>query len=66
MPIYEYRCRKCDHQFEKFRPMDDDGSELACPECGRRSPDRVLSVFAASAKTAESGGAGGCGPSGFS
>jgi len=65
MPIYEYRCRKCSHRFERIRPMDDDGSELECPECGRRAPERVLSVFAASTGSPGGGSAGGCGPSGF-
>jgi putative FmdB family regulatory protein len=65
MPIYEYRCRKCSHQFERIRPMDDDGADLECPECGRRAPERVLSVFAASTGSPDGGPAGGCGPSGF-
>ena len=32
MPLYEYRCTACAHQFEKLRPFDDHVS--CCPECG--------------------------------
>lgn len=33
MPIYEYLCRKCGHDFEKLMPM---GAPTPgeCPECG--------------------------------
>jgi len=54
MPIYEYRCRACDHVFEAIRPLGDAGQDLTCPTCGERSPERILSVFAARA------GSGGC------
>ncbi len=33
MPIYEYRCRKCGHQFEKIRKFSDPPLKK-CPECG--------------------------------
>jgi putative FmdB family regulatory protein len=66
MPIYEYRCPQCRHLFEAIRPMGDDGSELDCPECGRRGPELVPSVFGTSSGATSSGG-GGCAPSsGFS
>jgi len=56
MPIYEYRCRKCESTFEAIRPMGDDGEDLRCPECGADRPARKPSAFAA----------GGCGRSGSS
>jgi putative FmdB family regulatory protein len=33
MPTYEYRCRVCGYQFEKFQQMTDDAEKL-CPDCG--------------------------------
>jgi len=33
MPIYEYRCEKCQHQFELFQKITDDPVK-DCPECG--------------------------------
>lgn len=32
MPLYEYRCRKCNHQFEIQQSFSDDALTV-CPEC---------------------------------
>lgn len=32
MPVYEYRCRNCDHQFEIQQSFTDDALTV-CPEC---------------------------------
>ena len=32
MPTYEYECRRCKHQFEKFQGMKDKPLER-CPKC---------------------------------
>ena len=32
MPTYEYECRKCGHQFEKFQPITADPVKT-CPKC---------------------------------
>jgi putative FmdB family regulatory protein len=36
MPTYEYRCRKCGHQFEVFHGMRDDAPRR-CPKCRGRA-----------------------------
>lgn len=33
MPLYEYRCKSCDHQFEIQQSFSDDPLTV-CPECG--------------------------------
>jgi putative FmdB family regulatory protein len=33
MPVYEYRCRTCEHQFEIQQSITDDNL-TECPECG--------------------------------
>ena len=33
MPIYEYRCDECSHQFDVFQKITDDPVSV-CPECG--------------------------------
>jgi putative FmdB family regulatory protein len=32
MPVYEYRCRTCDHQFEIQQSFSDDALTV-CPQC---------------------------------
>jgi putative FmdB family regulatory protein len=49
MPIYEYTCKDCDSQFEKFvRSMT---SEVAvkCPHCGGTHVNKGWSVFGTNA-----------------
>lgn len=38
MPMYDYRCSKCEHQFEEFQKMKDRKKPLkrACPNCGEK------------------------------
>ncbi len=63
MPLYEYSCKACDHQFEALVR----GSEAPeCPACQGRELERRLSVFAAhtsgaAAKAASPGPCGACG-----
>jgi putative FmdB family regulatory protein len=45
MPLFEYRCRSCGHEFEKLvRPHVPE--TLNCPECQSDSLERLLSAFA--------------------
>ena len=47
MPIFEYICQECEHQFEALVY----GKEKAdCPKCHSRKLSPQLSVFAVSAK----------------
>jgi putative FmdB family regulatory protein len=60
MPIFEYVCKECDHQFEALVY----GSEKAeCPKCHGKKLSQQLSVFAVAAKgaSAPSRAAGPCG-----
>ena len=36
MPIYEYRCNKCDKCFEQLVFPSDDPHSLECPSCGEK------------------------------
>ncbi len=50
MPIYEYNCQQCDHQFSKRRSMSAADQPVTCPECGSPNTKRALSLFAAPCK----------------
>jgi len=63
MPIFEYICQECDHQFEALVFGRD---KAECPKCHGRKLAPQLSVFAVSAKngstsSAPSGPCGSCG-----
>jgi putative FmdB family regulatory protein len=66
MPIFEYICKECDHQFEALIY----GKEKAeCPKCHSKKLTTQLSVFAVSAKgastsSAQAGPCGSCSSSG--
>ncbi len=46
MPIYEYRCPKCNLEFELRRGFNESDAEILCPRCGAKGPIRLLSRFA--------------------
>lgn len=60
MPIYEYRCEDCGHQFEKIRSFSKKDEKIECPICGKENTERVLSVFS----SGSSGYKRKCSPSG--
>jgi putative FmdB family regulatory protein len=45
MPIYEYRCLKCDRSFEALVRNGHDGAQ--CPHCRGTKLAREMSTFAA-------------------
>ena len=45
MPIYEYRCGKCGHEFELRRSFSQAEEPAPCPKCGGKG-EKLLSVFA--------------------
>jgi putative FmdB family regulatory protein len=49
MPIYEYACRTCGHEFETLVRS---GAIPDCPSCHSTELDKRLSVFATAGTTA--------------
>ena len=45
MPIYEYQCRECKHQFETIRKVSDEPLTV-CPACGRPALKKLISKAA--------------------
>lgn len=46
MPIYEYRCDECGHQFDYVAKRLTDAPDV-CPECGTKTLKKLLSAFSA-------------------
>jgi putative FmdB family regulatory protein len=47
MPIYEYACRSCQHEFEQLIRT---GDTPACPKCQGQDLERLLSLSAVSSE----------------
>jgi putative FmdB family regulatory protein len=63
MPIFEYVCKECDHEFEALVYGHE---EAECPKCRSKKLSQQLSVFAVAAKgastpTRTAGPCGSCG-----
>ena len=67
MPIFEFRCNKCNHVFEEFVFSSNvDTSQLECPQCGENNVQKLMSAFSSSfGSSAGSGSSASCGSSGF-
>ncbi len=44
MPIYEFRCLKCDELFEILTARADEAVEMRCPKCAAAEFERVMSA----------------------
>ena len=49
MPIYEFKCHKCNECFEILVMTSDDRVELRCPHCRSEDFERILSCANVSA-----------------
>lgn len=43
MPIYEYQCKTCDHEFERL-VFTHDNSKVECPECKSFDVNKKMSA----------------------
>jgi putative FmdB family regulatory protein len=63
MPIYEYKCSKCAHEFEVIHGVSDRGEKVTCPKCGASKPQRMMSAFSCGSPLgSESGAISSCAP----
>ena len=46
MPIYDYRCNTCGHEFELFQSMSE-GVKKKCPECNKLKLERLIGTGSA-------------------
>ena len=70
MPIFEFQCPDCGHQFEELILGGGGAAELQCPKCNKPGVEKLLSVFSnariASDSSAASGASCGSASSRFS
>ena len=43
MPIYEYQCEKCEHQFDTLQKLSEKPLKK-CPECGKMALNKLVSA----------------------
>ncbi|MBW2609056.1 MAG: zinc ribbon domain-containing protein [Deltaproteobacteria bacterium] len=70
MPIYEYRCNKCENAFEQLVFPSDNEDKFICPSCGGKDISRIASSFSCGSDSSPGSGlsSSACSPSasGFS
>ncbi len=69
MPLYEFTCKKCGHNFEELVSLSELASDqICCPACKSKRLERGFSAFATGSNTTDGGGgfsSGSCGSGGF-
>ena len=45
MPIYDFACQDCSHNFECRLKVDDRDSAQKCPQCGSQKTKRLFGGF---------------------
>ncbi|MFV1975545.1 MAG: zinc ribbon domain-containing protein, partial [Candidatus Scalindua sp.] len=55
MPLYEYKCKKCEKISEILQRNNE---KVVCPECGGKSLEKQFSVFASGSLSDSAGGGG--------
>ncbi|MBW2030304.1 MAG: zinc ribbon domain-containing protein [Deltaproteobacteria bacterium] len=51
MPIYEYKCNRCDHVFEQLVFSTDPEERPVCPSCGGDDTCKLMSSFSCSSNS---------------
>ncbi len=70
MPLYEFTCKKCGHNFEELMTLTEmNDGQTKCPACSSKRLERGFSAFATGGSSLTGGfaggGGGGCGSGGF-
>ena len=60
MPLYEYKCEKCETEFFELRNMSEREEPIACPDCGGEG--RIMISTFAKGGQSESAGCPDAGP----
>ncbi len=63
MPIYEYRCERCEERFEQLVPLRAEHPAVTCPRCGTQEIRKQMSTFATT-ESSRSAKQSSCAPTG--
>ncbi|MEA3408310.1 MAG: zinc ribbon domain-containing protein [Chloroflexota bacterium] len=64
MPIYEYQCEECGHNFEKLIRSMSSTPDIECPKCHSANCKKAISLFGTSSSGSAGSSAAACAPSG--
>lgn len=64
MPIYDYKCSDCNHEFTKL--VFNSTEEVECPKCQSKNAQKKVSTPGSVAGSSSGGGCCGSSSSGFS
>lgn len=67
MPLYEYHCNECDHEFEKLVRFSEANLSPTCPVCQSQNTQKKISTVASFSSSVGGGSpsaGGGCGSHG--
>jgi putative FmdB family regulatory protein len=57
MPIFEFKCSKCGEIYDVLFRNREEKIAVACPKCGSKKANRLLSAFAGKIGNTSAGGA---------
>lgn len=61
MPLYEFVCADCGHEFEKMMRFDQAGERPVCPICASTKTRKKLSLFSQGGQSSSAAPAASCG-----
>ncbi|MBZ5554494.1 MAG: zinc ribbon domain-containing protein [Acidobacteriia bacterium] len=64
MPLFEYKCARCQHAFEKLI-LSSGVNKPKCPKCHSSKTEQLFSTFSAGKEGRSQAAAGGCGGARF-
>jgi putative FmdB family regulatory protein len=65
MPLYEYRCQACGDTFETLRGLRDKDENVACPKCGEKKAEKLISACCTVKGESSAANASACGTKAF-
>lgn len=45
MPLYDFACSQCGHEYEALLKVDEPHDQLECPKCGAKGPKKRITAF---------------------